>query len=79
VAVTDGGNLPAKYVIHAVGPGNPIESPLVYVIMMIVVWSGGDQGEPGLLRDAVLNSLKKAKEMNLQSIAIPAISSGVSL
>ena len=59
--ITKGFNLPAKYVIHTVGP----------------VWSGGEQGEPQLLADAYRNSLKLAEEHNLKSIAFPAISTGV--
>ena len=61
VAVTSAGKLKAKYVIHAVGP----------------IWKGGTQGEEELLRSAVRNSLEKAKEMNLESISIPAISTGI--
>jgi O-acetyl-ADP-ribose deacetylase (regulator of RNase III) len=61
VAVTGAGNLPARVVIHAVGP----------------VWQGGGAGEDHLLRSAVWNSLAKAEEMKLTSIALPAISSGI--
>ena len=59
--ITKGYNLPAKYVIHTVGP----------------VWYGGEQGEPQLLADAYRNRLKLAEEHNLKSIAFPAISTGV--
>ena len=59
--ITGGYRLPAKYVIHTVGP----------------VWHGGEQGEPQLLADAYRNSLKLAAEYNLKSIAFPAISTGV--
>lgn len=59
--ITGGYRLPAKYVIHTVGP----------------VWHGGEQGEPPLLADAYRNSLKLAAEYNLKSIAFPAISTGV--
>ena len=59
--ITKGYNLPAKYVIHTVGP----------------VWYGGEQGEPQLLADAYRNSLKLAAEHNLKSVAFPAISTGV--
>lgn len=59
--ITKGYNLPAKYVIHTVGP----------------VWYGGEQDEPQLLADAYRNSLKLAEEHNLKSIAFPAISTGV--
>ena len=59
--VTSGGNLPARYVIHAVGP----------------VWRGGNQGEPELLRSAYANSLQRAEELGMASIAFPSISTGV--
>ena len=58
---TSGGNLPARYVIHAVGP----------------VWRGGDHGEPELLRSAYANSLSRAEELGVTSIAFPSISTGV--
>jgi putative ATPase len=58
-AWTSGGMLPAKYVIHAVGP----------------VWSEGD--EDAKLTDAVSGSLRVADELGLDSIAIPAISTGI--
>lgn len=61
VAVTGAGNLACKKVIHAVGP----------------VWKGGNQGEPTLLEAAVLNSLIKAEELGMCSVAMPAISSGI--
>lgn len=61
VAYTSGGNLLAKYVIHAVGP----------------VYKGGKRSEHELLRKAVRNSLKKASELGVQSISLPAISSGI--
>ncbi len=54
-------NLPCRYVIHTVGP----------------VWHGGDHGEAGLLRACYENSLRLAKENGIQSIAFPAISTGV--
>ena len=59
--ITRGYRLPAKYVIHAVGP----------------VWHGGDRGEPELLRGCYRNSLRLAVENGLQSIAFPSISTGV--
>ena len=59
--ITKGYLLPAKYVIHTVGP----------------VWHGGDQGEPELLQNAYQNSLEIAREKGLKSIAFPAISTGV--
>lgn len=59
--ITGGYNLPARYVIHTVGP----------------VWHGGDQGEPELLANCYRNALKLAGEYALESIAFPAISTGV--
>jgi O-acetyl-ADP-ribose deacetylase (regulator of RNase III) len=59
--ITTGGNLRARYVIHAVGP----------------VYRGGGQGEAELLAGAYLASLKLASEEGLRSIAFPAISAGV--
>lgn len=59
--ITKGYQLPAKHVIHTVGP----------------VWHGGSRGEPGLLSDCYRNSLLLAKEKGLKSIAFPAISTGV--
>jgi O-acetyl-ADP-ribose deacetylase len=59
--ITKGYKLPAKYIIHAVGP----------------VWNGGDQGEDDLLAMAYRSSLKLAKEYHLDSISFPLISSGI--
>jgi len=59
--ITKGYRLPAKHVIHTVGP----------------VWHGGGQGEPELLANCYRNSLRLAKENGLKSIAFPAISTGV--
>lgn len=59
--ITPGFDLPAKHVIHAVGP----------------VWHGGQHGEEELLRSAYLRSLHLAKEHQLDSIAFPLISSGI--
>jgi len=58
--ITTGGNLPAKHVIHTVGP----------------VWHNGAQKEPQLLRNAYKNSLLQAENNNLTSIAFPSISTG---
>lgn len=59
--VTSGHELPARYVIHAVGP----------------VWHGGGKGEPELLAACYRNALSLAAELALNSIAFPAISCGV--
>ena len=59
--ITKGYNLPARYVIHAVGP----------------VWRGGTKNEDKLLASAYLQSLKIASGKNLKSIAFPSISTGV--
>lgn len=58
--ITSGGNLPARYVIHTVGP----------------IWHGGDRGEADLLYQAYSNSLRLAKEYGVRSIAFPSISTG---
>ena len=59
--ITPGFNLPAKHVIHAVGP----------------VWYGGNRNEPELLYSAYMSSLKLAKENGLHSIGFPLISAGI--
>ncbi len=59
--VTKGYKLPAKHVIHTVGP----------------VWRGGSHGEQGLLESCYRNSLMLWKENNLKSIAFPAVSTGI--
>jgi len=58
--ISGAGNLPAKYVIHAVGP----------------VWSGGGRGEEVLLRGAYRASLQLAADHDCQSVALPALSTG---
>ena len=59
--ITSGGNLPARYVIHTVGP----------------VWYGGGKGEQELLASAYRESLKLAAENNLSSVSFPSISTGI--
>ncbi len=59
--VTKGYNLPAKHVIHTVGP----------------VWRGGWRNEPALLASAYRNSLTLAREIVARTVAFPAISTGV--
>lgn len=59
--ITTAGNLPARYVIHTVGP----------------VWNGGRHNEEQLLGEAYLNSLKLAVENGVITIAFPNISTGV--
>lgn len=59
--MTDAYNLPAKAVIHAVGP----------------VWQGGNQGEAGLLASCYRRSLELCAEAGYNSIAFPNISCGV--
>jgi O-acetyl-ADP-ribose deacetylase (regulator of RNase III) len=58
--ITTGGDLPAKYVIHTVGP----------------VWYGGANREPELLADAYRNSLAVAEREGVATVAFPAISAG---
>lgn len=59
--ITSGGNLPARFVIHTVGP----------------VWHGGNHNEPQLLKNAYLNSLRLAADRLIQTIAFPNISTGI--
>lgn len=59
--ITTGGNLPAKYVIHTVGP----------------VWNNGNKNERELLASAYKNSLNLAVENDVKSIAFPNISTGI--
>jgi O-acetyl-ADP-ribose deacetylase (regulator of RNase III) len=59
--ITPGFDLPARFVIHAVGP----------------VWQGGRSGEPDELASAYRRSLELARDHHLTSIAFPAISTGI--
>jgi O-acetyl-ADP-ribose deacetylase (regulator of RNase III) len=59
--ITPGGKLPAKWVIHTVGP----------------VWRGGKKGEPELLAKAYRSCLELAKDRGIKSVAFPSISTGV--
>lgn len=59
--ITPGFQLPARYVIHTVGP----------------VWHGGKSGEEALLRSCYDSSLRLAADYDLSSIAFPAISTGI--
>lgn len=59
--ITTAGSLPAKHVIHTVGP----------------VWHGGDREENQLLTNAYSNSLKLAAKHHLRSVSFPNISTGI--
>jgi len=59
--ITHGYRLPARHVIHTVGP----------------IWQGGNAGEDALLASAYRNSLLLAQRHGLRSIAFPAISTGI--
>lgn len=59
--MTSGHDLPARHVIHAVGP----------------VWHGGTEGEPALLASCYSESLRLAAENSLASVAFPGISTGI--
>ncbi len=59
--ITHGYNLPAKWVIHTVGP----------------VWRGGDENEDEILKRCYENSLCIARSYGLKSIAFPSISTGI--
>ena len=58
--ITDGFDLPARYIIHAVGP----------------VWQGGGYGEDRILYNTYMESMALAREKGLESIAFPLLSSG---
>jgi O-acetyl-ADP-ribose deacetylase len=59
--LTKGYRLPARYVIHTVGP----------------VWNGGEHNEPGLLAGCYRNCFALAREHGLRTLAFPAISCGI--
>jgi len=59
--ISSGFNLPAKFIIHTVGP----------------IWNGGNNNEDRLLSNCYKNSLKLAVENKIKTIAFPAISTGV--
>lgn len=59
--VTDGYELPARWILHAVGP----------------IWRGGGHGEPELLAGAYRSCLRLAAEVGARSVAFPAISMGI--
>jgi len=59
--ITTGGNLPARHVVHTVGP----------------VYRGGERGEPELLASCHMRSLEVARDNNLKTVSFPAISCGV--
>ena len=59
--ITGAGRLPARHVIHAVGP----------------VWRGGEQGEPELLASCYRRAVELAAENGCRRVAFPAISAGI--
>ena len=59
--ITKGYNLPAKHVIHTVGP----------------VWYGGNEGEPETLKSCYVSSLALARENGCKTVAFPLISAGI--
>lgn len=69
-AVTTAGSLPNKYVIHAAAMGYRAEDRLVPK-------KPGTASSAAIIRDATLNSLRRAEELNLRSIAFPALATGV--
>jgi len=58
---TDAGLLPARWVIHAVGP----------------IWHGGGHGEPTLLASAYRSAMTRADDLGARTVTLPAISAGV--
>ena len=60
-AITSGGDMQTKYVIHTVGP----------------IWDGGKNNEPRLLASAYRESLKGALEINVKTVSFPSISTGI--
>jgi len=61
VVATTGGDLPARYVIHAAGP----------------IWHGGNDDEARLLESVYRNALRLASELHCRSVAFPSISTGI--
>jgi len=59
--ITTAGNLPAKHVIHTVGP----------------IWRGGNNGEPDLLASCYHESLSLALQHGIKTVAFPSISTGI--
>jgi len=59
--ITTGGNLPARHIIHTVGP----------------VWNNGKSNEESLLTSAYINSLRIAEQYQIKTIAFPNISTGI--
>lgn len=59
--ITKAGRLPSKFIIHAVGP----------------VWHGGSDDEEALLKDCYIHSLELAVDNGCETIAFPAISTGI--
>ena len=58
---TGAGRLPARYVVHAVGP----------------IWRGGGHGEPALLASAYRRALEVAESLDCRTVAFPALSTGI--
>lgn len=58
--VTGAGNLPARWVVHAVGP----------------IWEGGTRGEPGQLASAYRRALEEAVKAGARTVALPSLSTG---